>query len=105
MASLARYSVEPKTRLLFSNPDTLETGKDGDVPGGHRERKNLTVKLSYDEGKTWPVKRVLEPGRSAYSDLAVLTDGTILCFYEGQGTLMLARFNLEWLTEGRDFTK
>jgi sialidase-1 len=106
MASIARYSVEPKTRLLFSNPDTLEpTAKNGDVPGTGRERKNLTVKLSYDEGKTWPVKRVLEPGRSAYSDLAVLPDGTILCFYEGHGTLMLARFNLDWLTDGKDSAK
>jgi sialidase-1 len=104
MASLVRYSTKPKTILLFSNPDTLEPIKGDATPGSHRVRKNLTVKLSYDEGKTWPVKRVLEPGRSAYSDLAVLGDGTILCFYEGQGTLMFARFNLEWLTDGKDST-
>lgn len=49
---------------------------------------------------------------SGYSDLAVLSDGTILCFYARgndpaksmykSGALTLARFNLEWLTDGRD---
>jgi len=54
------------------------------------------------------VKRALEPGASAYSDLAVLPDGAILCLYEaGAGNftdrkLVLARFNLEWLTQGQD---
>jgi sialidase-1 len=70
------------------------------------------VKLSYDEGKTWPVSRVLEPGFSGYSDLAVGPDGTIYCLYERGSTdgkdifatnyLTVARFNLEWLTEGKD---
>jgi sialidase-1 len=79
-----------------------------------RDRKNLSLKLSYDEGKTWPVNRVLDAGYSAYSDLAVGQDGTIYCLYErgregdqgkrptGYGYLTLARFNLEWLTGGKD---
>ena len=105
MASLIRYSISPpadKNRILFSNPDNLEGGKDGEKPGTHRARKNLSVKLSYDEGRTWPVNKVLEKGSSAYSDLAVLTDGTILCFYESDRMLVLARFNLDWLTDGKD---
>ncbi|MDB6058825.1 MAG: nedA [Verrucomicrobiales bacterium] len=105
MASIVRLSLAPqsdKNRLLFSNPDNLEPAKDGDAPGSHRARKNLSVRLSYDEGRTWPVKRVLEPGRSAYSDMAVLDDGTILCFYERHDSLTLARFNLEWLTNRKD---
>ena len=40
------------------------------------------MRVSYDEGATWSVKRVLEAGPSAYADLAVLPDGGILCFYE-----------------------
>jgi sialidase-1 len=40
----------------------------------------------------------LEKGSSAYSDLAVLTDGTIVCLYEGDKKIVLARFNLDWLT-------
>ena len=112
-ASLVRLSTRKsggKNRLLFSNPDNL-TRQDGkDQPG--KDRKNLTVRLSYDEGATWTVKKSLEPGISGYSDLAVLPDGTILCFYEeGSGAppsgtqthqLTLARFNLEWLTDGHD---
>jgi hypothetical protein len=44
-------------------------------------------------------------GPSAYSDLAVLPDGTICCLYEAgkEGpyeTITLARFPLEWLGEG-----
>lgn len=26
------------------------------------DRKNMTIKLSYDEAKTWPVSKVIEPG-------------------------------------------
>jgi sialidase-1 len=115
MASLCRLSEKGKhdrDRLLFANPDNLlRNGKEGS-PGTMRDRKNLTVKLSYDEGKTWPVARVLEPGTSGYSDLAVGPDGTIYCLYErgstdgkdhfATRTLTLARFNLEWLSSGKD---
>lgn len=98
--------------LLFSNPDNL-SGADGkEVPGKNRDRKNLSVKLSADDGRTWPVCRTVEPGWSMYSDLAVAADGTILCFY-GRGEkrdfagdrLTLARFNLEWLTQGKGVAK
>jgi sialidase-1 len=97
--SLVRLSeppADPRTRLLFVNPHN---------PAG-RERKNLTVKLSYDEGETWPEAKTIEPGPAAYSDLAVGRDGSIYCFFErGAGKeriLSLAKFNLEWLTDGRD---
>ena len=74
-------------------------------PAG-RARKNLTVKLSYDEGDTWPEAKTVESGPAGYSDLAVAPDGSIYCFFErGAGpdrSLSLAKFNLEWLTDGRD---
>ena len=84
-----------KNRLLFSNPANT-TG-----------RVNMTVRLSYDEGKTWPISKVIHTGPSAYSCLTVLKDGTIGLLYEnGQASpyekLTFARFNLEWLTDGRD---
>jgi sialidase-1 len=115
MASLCRLSdkaTQDRDRLLFANPDNLSrSGKEG-KPGQGRDRKNLTVKLSYDEGKTWPVSHVLEPGFSGYSDLAVGRDGTIYCFYERGSTdgqniyatkyLTVAHFNLEWLSDGKD---
>jgi len=79
--------------ILFANPAS-ET------------RDHLTVRLSRDEGHTWPASRLLHAGPSAYSDLAALGDGTILCLYErGEEnpyeTLTLARFDLAWLTRDR----
>ena len=87
-ASMVRMA---KNRLLFVNPDSAL-----------RQRRNLTVRLSEDDGRTWKIKRAIEPGPSAYADLAVLRDGTIVCFYESgiagpYEALTLARFNLEWL--------
>lgn len=108
-AALVRYSTassRDQNHLLFSNPNNLTHSN----PKGSPDRKNLTVKLSTDEGSTWPTSRVLDPGMSGYSDLAVLPDKTILCLYErGEvdargrakiGALTIARFNLEWLTNG-----
>jgi sialidase-1 len=107
MGSIARLSERPeyqKNRLLFANPDSGRVG----------ERRNVTVKLSYDEGETWPVSKCLEPGDSGYTDLAVGCDGIIYCVYErGTATesqydpryLTVARLNLAWLTDGDDALK
>ncbi len=116
MASIVRYSLADeagnRNRILFANPHWLERADGKAAPGSMRDRKNVSVKLSYDEGQTWPVNKSLEAGFSGYSDLAVLPDGTILCFYErgsidgknipGTDRLTVARFNLEWLTDGAD---
>jgi sialidase-1 len=57
---------------LFSNP-----------ANGERDQRNrLTVRMSEDEGRTWPVAKLLYAGPSAYSCLAVLPDGSIGCLYE-----------------------
>jgi len=113
MASLLRASWPEggqRSRILFANPDNLEN--ELVKPGGSlaHDRKRLTVKMSYDECRTWPVSKVLEPGPSGYSDLAMLPDGTVLCIYECgmldnmtlTKSITLARFNLEWLTEGHE---
>jgi sialidase-1 len=112
MGSIVRYSLARdggRNRILFCNPDNLSRADGKEEPGKNRDRKNVSVKLSYDEGETWPVARSIEPGASMYSDIAVTKSGTILCFY-GRGSkpgfagefLTLARFNLEWLTDGKD---
>lgn len=92
--------------FLFSNPYSENN------PGRHgknefRHRENLTVRMSTDDCKTWPVSRSLEPGISGYSDLAIGHDGTIYCAYERGGAdgfahkfLTLARFNRAWLEAG-----
>jgi sialidase-1 len=116
MAGIVRLSLKSKgadkDRILFVNPDNLTRADGKEAPGKNRDRKNVSVKLSYDEGKTWPVNKALDPGPSGYSDIGVAKDGTILCFY-GRGEkpgfafdyLTLARFNLEWLTDGKDSVK
>ena len=99
MASIVSHPSQPGT-LIFSNPHSLEMDKNGkEKPAGRGKRKNLAIKLSQDDGKTWPVNKTLEFGPSAYSDLAVLPDGTVLCLYEGENKLIFARFNLEWINE------
>lgn len=116
MASMVRLSEAPaKNRLLFANPHNLARTDGKEAPGKGRDRKNVSVKLSYDESATWPVSKTVEPGFSGYSDLAVAKDGTILLFYERgstdgkdiyrTGLLTVARFNLEWLTDGKDSLK
>jgi sialidase-1 len=56
--------------LLFSNTDDP------------RERRNVTVKLSCDDGATWPFKTVVDSGPSAYSTIARLADGSLGVLYE-----------------------
>lgn len=112
MASLCRYSLPGKNtrgRILFSNPANLARNDGKESPGTSRDRKNLTVRLSYDECESWPVAKTLEAGPSAYSDLAVGPDGVIYCLYEHTPrakapgpSIVLARFNLAWLTDGKD---
>jgi sialidase-1 len=71
-----------------------------------RDRVNLTIRISRDDGKTWPDHRLLEHGIAGYSDLAASADGTIYCFYERGGineqayytqSLCLARFSPAWV--------
>jgi len=93
-AGLVRMPLEctdGKDVLLFSAPDD---------PGGTRVR--MTVWASFDRGETWPVKRLVYEGPSAYSSLAAGPDGMVyLLFERGQKKLYesvaVARFNLEWL--------
>ncbi|HEV7403256.1 MAG TPA: sialidase family protein [Chthoniobacteraceae bacterium] len=101
MASLVRLSTGPD-RILFSNPDNLTRTHGEEAPGKGRDRKNVTIRLSYDEGWTWPVKKSLDPAAGGYSDLAVTPAGTILCFFGKPDRLLVARTNLEWLTDGQD---
>jgi sialidase-1 len=111
MASLCRLSLPVEGRpgaILFCNPANLERAAGAAEAGKSRDRKNLTVRLSHDEGNTWPLARTIEAGPAGYSDLAVGPDGAIYCLYERAGrmnnvfvpSLVLARFDREWLTPG-----
>ena len=91
--------------LVFANPLSTEP-RNPEQPLGGWVRQNLTVRLSEDDGATWPHERVLEPGPSGYSDLAADEDGTVFCVYEdgspsGRAThvqyVSVARFDLDWI--------
>jgi hypothetical protein len=99
-AGLIRYTGGPGSgepdRILFSRPDAPV-------------RRNMTVSVSYDEGHSFRYSRVISSGRSYYSDLARLSDGTIILVYGRDGDIpsyprrvVVARFDLDWLTSGRD---
>lgn len=96
MAGLVKLPIEGQDILLFSNIESPEG------------RHHGTVWASFDGGKTWPVKRLVEEGSFAYSSMAVGRKGTpsegfIYLFYESDGGAKMARFNLAWVTNGRDW--
>lgn len=92
--SIERYAWPderfPHGLLLYSGSDDRD------------QRVRMSVWASLDEGETWPVKRLVDAGPSAYSDLAVLPDGRIALHYElgGDDGMRLAVFDLDWLLEG-----
>ena len=45
-------------------------------------RKNGTLRLSHDDGRTWAVSQLIFPGPFAYSSMALLKDGRIGVLYE-----------------------
>lgn len=77
--------------ILFSNPASKE------------KRVNMTVKMSRDDGKTWPVSRRVRSGASAYSDLVIQADQNIGLLYEhgNDGGIYYAHFNYYWLIGDR----
>jgi sialidase-1 len=70
LITLPRTKNSEPTSLAFSNP------------ADPKSRKNLTLRLSNDGGKTWPVSKVLCEGSSIYSSLAALPAGDIGVLYE-----------------------
>ncbi|WP_157002391.1 sialidase family protein [Agromyces laixinhei] len=83
----AQGSDEAKV-LLFSNAASTSS------------RTNGIVRISYDDGDTWPQARVFQSAGMAYSTLATLPDGKIGLLYEpdgGNGGIRFAKFDLDWL--------
>ena len=69
--SLISYNYRGKKRcLIFSNPASKTS------------RTNMTVRLSYNNGKSWRFKKVFYAGPSAYSNVGILSDGQIACLFE-----------------------
>jgi len=96
MGGLVRLPIAGKDILVFSNIDT-----------SNAKRERGTVWASFDGGQTWPVKRLVYEGPSAYSSLTAgrpgtPSEGSIYLHFEGgpKGGSQVARFNLSWLING-----
>lgn len=69
--NLLKYSYAgKKPAILFSNP------------ASQTSRTQMTIRVSYNDGRSWKAKKLLYAGPSAYSCLTVLPNGNIGCFYE-----------------------
>lgn len=113
MGGVIRLPVKGKDILIYSNLDT-DMGLMPEITGGtiENDRERITVWASFDGGNTWPLKRLVYQGPSAYSNLGVGRPGTpgegkIYLMFEGGPSGMyegvqLAVFNLAWLMEGVD---
>ncbi len=74
--------IEPicQASLLFTEENKILWFSN---PASETARVNMTLKASYDFGKTWKISKTLHPGPSAYSDLTVISQNTLGCLYEG----------------------
>ncbi|MCK0191035.1 sialidase family protein [Arenibacter sp. F20364] len=70
-ASTLRFGVEDRVYSLFANP------------ADDKNRVNMTLRLSKDDGKSWPIEKQIFPGPSAYSDLTPIDGENIGILYEG----------------------
>jgi sialidase-1 len=113
MGGLIRLPFENRDVLLYSNLDTdLGVMPSKEQAGASRSqgRERLTVWGSFDGGSTWPIKRLVHAGPSAYSCLGVgrpgtESDGRCYVFFEGGEAdridqIRIATFNLSWLIQG-----
>ena len=91
---IIRYDREDGTSVLLHS-----------LPLGDK-RENVAVMLSYDDGKSWSIGRVIVPYNSAYSSLCLLPDGTIGMYVEEDPNgsdhyeMVFYNFTLGWL-EGK----
>lgn len=83
---------ESKNMLIFANPKSS------------KDRINMTVRISYDDGRTWSDGKTIYAGSSAYSSLCILKNGDIGLFFEKDdySENVFVRFTLEWLTDGKN---
>lgn len=88
-ASLIRFEKEGENSesniLLFSNANHP------------KERQNMTIKVSYDNGKSWAKQKTIYAGSAAYSSMTVLKNGEIGVFFEKDNYTenVFVRFTLE----------
>jgi len=91
---IIRYDLEDGTDILLHS-----------LPLGNG-RKNVAVMISFDDGKSWPLGKVIVFHNAAYSSLCILPDGSIGMYVEEDPNggdsyeMVFYNFTLDWL-EGR----
>ncbi len=88
MASVIRMETKKHGPLLFfSNPNQS------------KGRARMTIKVSNDEGMTWPEKwhTLVDVGPSAYSCMTAIGDNKVGLLYETPGELVFVRYSIEEL--------
>ncbi|HEY1107371.1 MAG TPA: sialidase family protein [Opitutaceae bacterium] len=107
-ASILRYNFDAPDRIIFLNPASTVT------------RSKMRVRISYDDGATWPISRPLWPalteqqcidqGKGGYSSMIKTADyhvGALVEINENPGSsstshrsIEFHKFNLEWIRDG-----
>lgn len=88
-ASLSSLKDNGKSYLMATRP--VDT----------KSRRDLTISISSDEGKSWPHSRLIYEGPADYSDVIQLSDGSIFVLYgrEKPRYVASANFNLAWVRQ------
>ena len=68
--SMISTIYQKKHILVFSNA------------ASHTKRERLTIRVSFDDGQSWPVNFLVDPGPSSYSDIAEVKTGKLGLLYE-----------------------
>lgn len=111
MGGMLRLPIAGRDILLYSSSDTdagaMPAQRGASIAGG---REKITVWASFDGGASWPVKRLVYDGPSAYSNLGVGRSGTasagkVFVIFEGgprgsHAAVQVVAFNLAWLLDG-----
>lgn len=86
-AAIIRYKYKSKNCLLFVNAAAKDS------------RRNLNLKISYDEGKSWSAGKTVFPGSAAYSDIVVLKNGDLGILFEKNNYQenVFVRIPFKWL--------
>jgi len=73
-----------------------------------RDRKKFTAFVSFDDGKTWPIRKLINEGPSGYSVSVMGPKGSFFVLYEKGKSIYrdtgvsIVKFNIEWLLDGKD---
>ncbi|MEU8706877.1 sialidase family protein [Streptomyces sp. NPDC048565] len=108
--SWGEVGFESQIPEIFSQPNaiavTLDDGREATVFANASQllpfRGRGVLRMSFDDGRTWPHNRVLNPRHHVYQSMAQLPDGRLAVLWEREWQgLFLTVLPLSWLTASR----